>query len=53
MLEVPVFLTVLLSVAGIGTFLFVVEFVGKELRPATVVARVAQDGLRLSEVFTL
>ena len=34
-LELPVFLTVLLSVASIGTFLFVVEFVGKELRPAT------------------
>ena len=46
-LQLPVFLTVLLSVASIGTFLFVVEFVGKELRPATVVARVAQRGLQV------
>jgi uncharacterized membrane protein len=46
-LELPVFLTVLLSVASIGTFLFVVEFVGKELRPATVVARVAREGLQV------
>ena len=43
--ELPVFLTVLLSVASIGTFLFVVEYVGKELRPVTVVARVAEEGL--------
>jgi uncharacterized membrane protein len=43
--ELPVFVTVLLSLASIGTFLFVVEYVGKELRPATVVARVAQEGL--------
>jgi len=45
--EMPVFFTVLLSVASIGTFLFVVEFVGKELRPARVVARVAQEGLQV------
>ena len=46
-LELPIFLTVLLSVASIGTFLFIVEFVGKELRPATVVTCVAQEGLRV------
>ena len=43
--ELPVFVTVMLSVASIGVFLFVVEYVGKELRPVTVVARVAQEGL--------
>ena len=43
--ELPVCLTILLSVASIATFLFVVEFVGKELRPVTVVARVAAEGL--------
>jgi uncharacterized membrane protein len=46
-IELPVFLTILLNIASIGTFLFVVEYVGKELRPATVVARVAQEGLRV------
>jgi uncharacterized membrane protein len=45
--ELPVFLTVVLCIASIGTFLFVVEFFGKELRPAMVVARVAQEGLRV------
>ena len=43
--ELPVLVTVLLSLASIGTFLFVVEQIGKQLRPATVVARVAQEGL--------
>ena len=45
--ELPVFVTVALSVVSIGTFLFVVEYVGKELRPVTVVARVAEEGLRV------
>jgi uncharacterized membrane protein len=45
--ELPVFVTILLNIASIGTFLFVVEFIGKELRPATVVARVAQEGLQV------
>jgi len=45
--ELPVFIAVLLSVISIGVFLFVVEYVGKELRPITVVARVAQEGLRI------
>ncbi|HWB84965.1 MAG TPA: DUF2254 domain-containing protein [Bryobacteraceae bacterium] len=46
-LELPVFITVVLSVASVGTFLFVVEFVSKELRPVTVVAGVASDGLHI------
>jgi len=46
-LQLPAFLTVLLSIVCIGTFLFVVEFVGKQLRPATVVASVAREGLRV------
>ncbi len=37
-LQLPVFLSVLLSVASIGTFLFVVEFVGKELRATGQIA---------------
>jgi uncharacterized membrane protein len=44
-LEIPVFISVLLNVISIGTFLFVVEFVGKQLRPATVVSSVAREGL--------
>lgn len=51
--ELPVFLTVLLSVISIGTFLFVVEHFGKQLRPTTVVAQVAQQGLRsIRSVYT-
>jgi uncharacterized membrane protein len=46
-LELPVFLMVVLSVVSIGTFLFIVERVGKDLRPATVVAHVAQEGLHV------
>ncbi len=45
--ELPVFIVVLLSVASIGVFMFVVEHIGKELRPATVVAKVSQEGLRV------
>jgi uncharacterized membrane protein len=45
--ELPVFLTVILSVASIGTFLYVVERFGKQLRPGAVVASVAQEGLRV------
>jgi uncharacterized membrane protein len=45
-LELPLFLVVVLSVISIGTFLYIVERVGKQLRPATVVADVAQEGLR-------
>jgi uncharacterized membrane protein len=44
-LEMPVFVTLALSVASIGVFLFVVEFIGKEVRPPTVMARVAKEGL--------
>jgi uncharacterized membrane protein len=46
-LEMPVFVTVLLSIASIGVFLFVVEYVGKQLRPATVVASVGREGLQV------
>jgi uncharacterized membrane protein len=46
-LQLPLLLLLLLSVASIGTFLFVVEHVGKQLRPATVVSEVAQEGLRV------
>jgi uncharacterized membrane protein len=45
-LELPLFFVVVLSVISIGTFLYVVERVGKQLRPATVVAEVAREGLR-------
>src|SRR5690242_12450695 len=45
--EMPVFVTVLLSIASIGIFLFVVEYVGKQLRPVTVVASVAREGLNV------
>lgn len=44
-LQFPVFLTLLLSIASIGVFLFIVEHVGKELRPVTVMSRVAQEGI--------
>jgi uncharacterized membrane protein len=44
-IQLPVSLTLLLSVASIGVFLFVVEHISKELRPATVVTRVAQEGV--------
>ena len=43
--ELPAFFMLLLSIASIGTFLFVVEFISKELRPSTVVSRVAHEGL--------
>lgn len=45
--QFPVLTMVLLTVASIGVFLFVVEFVAKELRPVAVMARVAKDGLRV------
>lgn len=46
-LELPVFSTLFFSVVSIGTFLFVVEYVAKELRPATVVASVAREGIQV------
>jgi uncharacterized membrane protein len=45
--QLPVFITVVMSVISIGTFLFVVERVGKQLRPTMVVASVAQEGLHV------
>ena len=47
MLQLPVLVMLLLSVACIGIFLFVVEYVGKQLRPVTVVAKVAEEGLQV------
>ncbi len=44
-LELPVFLTLVFTVVSIGVFLFVVEHIGKELRPVSVMAKVAQEGL--------
>ena len=46
-LQLGVSVTLLLSVASIGTFLFIVERIGKELRPATVVTQVARQGLEV------
>lgn len=46
-LQLSVFMAVLLSIASVGTFLFVVEYVSKQLRPATVVASVAREGLEV------
>jgi len=46
-LQLPVLVTVVLSIFSVGTFLFVVEYVGKQLRPATVVASVAREGLKI------
>ena len=43
-LQLQVFLTLLLSIASIGIFLFVVEHVGKILRPVSVVTAVAREG---------
>jgi uncharacterized membrane protein len=45
--QLPVFLTLLLTVLSIGVFLFVVEHIGKELRPVTVVTSVAREGLAI------
>ncbi len=47
LLELPVFIAVTLSIVSVGAFLFVVEFVGKELRPVTVLSSVAQEGLKV------
>jgi uncharacterized membrane protein len=44
-LQLPVFLTVLLTIASLGTFLFVVEYISKELRPVTILTSVASEGL--------
>jgi uncharacterized membrane protein len=44
-LQSRVLLTLLLSIISVGAFLFMVEYIGKELRPVTVVTRVAEDGL--------
>jgi uncharacterized membrane protein len=41
--QLPVFLTLSLSVVSIGVFLFVVEYIGKELRPVTVMTSVAEE----------
>ena len=46
-LQLPVFLTLLLSIFSIAVFLYIVEHIGKELRPVTVVTRVAEEGLRV------
>lgn len=46
-LQIPVSVTIVLSILAIGMFLFVVEYVGKQLRPATVVASVAREGLEV------
>jgi uncharacterized membrane protein len=43
-LQLPVFLVLLLAVLSIGVFLFIVEHIGKELRPVTVVTSVAREG---------
>jgi uncharacterized membrane protein len=44
--QLQVFLTLLLSVASTCMFLYVVEYLGKELRPAAVMTRVAEEGLQ-------
>jgi uncharacterized membrane protein len=44
-LQFPVFLTLVLCIASVATFLFVVENISKQLRPVTVVTNVAQEGL--------
>jgi uncharacterized membrane protein len=46
-LQLPVLVMLMLCTASVGVFLFVVEYVGKELRPATVVMKVAQEGLEV------
>ena len=43
--QLPVFIVLLLAVLSIGVFLFVVEYIAKELRPVTVVTKVAREGL--------
>lgn len=43
-LQFSVFLTLLLTIVSIGVFLFVVEYIGKQLRPVTVVTSVAREG---------
>jgi uncharacterized membrane protein len=48
-LQLPVFLTLLLTILNIGVFLFIVEYIGKELRPVTVVTKVAREGLSVIE----
>lgn len=45
--QLPVFLTIVLSIASIGTFLFVVEYESKQLRPVAVVASVGREGLQV------
>jgi len=42
--QLQVFVTLLLSIASVGIFLFVVEHVGKTLRPVSVVTAVAREG---------
>src|SRR5690349_1610039 len=44
-MQLPVFLTLMLTILSIGVFLFVVEYVGKEMRPVTIMTKVAQEGL--------
>ena len=44
-LQLPVFLALVLTILSIGVFLFVIEHISKELRPVTVVTKVAQEGL--------
>lgn len=44
-LQLSVFLTLILTVLSIGILLFVVQHISKELRPVTVVTKVAQEGL--------
>src|SRR3954451_19939488 len=48
-LQLSVFLTLLLTILSIGVFLFIVEYIGKELRPVTVVTKVAREGLSVIE----
>jgi uncharacterized membrane protein len=44
-LQLPVLLTLVLAILSLASFLFVVEHIGKELRPVTVVTKVAREGL--------
>jgi uncharacterized membrane protein len=45
--QLPVAMTIVLSLVSIGTFLYLVDYVGKALRPVSVLTGVAAEGLRV------
>ncbi|HKY61820.1 MAG TPA: DUF2254 domain-containing protein [bacterium] len=47
--QLPVSLGIAFSVIGIGTFLYLVDFIAKSLRPISILVKVAEEGRKVIE----